>query len=43
MVGRYLMGAVGATLGDAVTPAVAAARDEVYWLCAARLIGRKAV
>jgi len=37
------MGAVGATLGDAVTPAVAAAWDEVYWLCAARLIGRKAV
>lgn len=42
MVGRYLMGAVGATLGDAVTPAVAAAWDEVYWLFAARLIGREA-
>ncbi|WP_405431352.1 globin domain-containing protein [Micromonospora sp. NBC_00617] len=41
-VGRYLMGAVGAVLGDAVTPAVAAAWDEVYWLFAARLIGREA-
>jgi nitric oxide dioxygenase len=36
------MGAVGKTLGDAVTPAVAAAWDEVYWLFAARLIGREA-
>jgi nitric oxide dioxygenase len=42
MVGRYLMGAVGTVLGDAVTPAVAAAWDEVYWLFAARLIGREA-
>ncbi|MGC4795701.1 globin domain-containing protein [Micromonospora saelicesensis] len=41
-VGRYLMGAVGTVLGDAVTPAVAAAWDEVYWLFAARLIGREA-
>jgi nitric oxide dioxygenase len=36
------MGAIGKTLGDAVTPAVAAAWDEVYWLFAARLIGREA-
>ncbi|MFI7541962.1 globin domain-containing protein [Actinoplanes sp. NPDC049599] len=42
MVGRYLMGAVGTVLGAAVTPAVAAAWDEVYWLFAARLIGREA-
>ncbi|SDT81232.1 globin domain-containing protein [Actinoplanes derwentensis] len=42
MVGRYLLGAVGTVLGDAVTPAVAAAWDEVYWLFAARLIGREA-
>ncbi|GAA4256662.1 globin domain-containing protein [Dactylosporangium darangshiense] len=39
MVGRYLLGAVGAVLGEAVTPAVAAAWDEVYWLFAVRLIG----
>ncbi|MEO3809850.1 globin domain-containing protein [Sphaerisporangium sp. B11E5] len=42
VVGRYLLGAVRAVLGDAVTPAVAAAWDEVYWLFAARLIGREA-
>ncbi|MFI5938215.1 globin domain-containing protein [Actinoplanes sp. NPDC051494] len=42
MVGRYLLGAVATVLGDAVTPAVAAAWDEVYWLFAARLIGREA-
>ncbi|WP_433552004.1 globin domain-containing protein [Micromonospora zamorensis] len=42
MVGRYLMGAVGTVLGDAVTPEVAAAWDEVYWLFASRLIGREA-
>jgi nitric oxide dioxygenase len=29
-------------LGDAVTPAIGAAWDEVYWLFAARLIGREA-
>ncbi len=42
VVGRYLLGAVRAVLGGAVTPAVAAAWDEVYWLFAARLIGREA-
>ncbi|MBB2944314.1 nitric oxide dioxygenase [Actinoplanes lutulentus] len=42
MVGRYLLGAVGTVLGDAVTPQIAAAWDEVYWLFAARLIGREA-
>src|SRR6185312_15988100 len=42
LVGRYLMGAVGTVLGDAVTPPIAAAWDEVYWLFAVRLIGREA-
>ncbi|MEU4422013.1 globin domain-containing protein [Actinoplanes sp. NPDC024001] len=42
MVGRYLLRAVGEVLGDAVTPEIAAAWDEVYWLFAARLIGREA-
>jgi nitric oxide dioxygenase len=42
MVGRYLLGAVGTVLGDAVTREIAAAWDEVYWLFAARLIGREA-
>ncbi|GIF12156.1 globin domain-containing protein [Actinoplanes teichomyceticus] len=41
-VGRYLLRAVGTVLGDAVTPEIAAAWDEVYWLFAARLIGREA-
>ncbi|GAB7046108.1 globin domain-containing protein [Catenuloplanes indicus] len=42
LVGKYLLGAVGTVLGSAVTPAVAAAWDEVYWLFAVRLIGREA-
>ncbi|RKN13609.1 hemin transporter [Micromonospora musae] len=42
LVGRYLLNAVGAVLGEAVTPAVAAAWDEVYWLFACRLIGLEA-
>jgi nitric oxide dioxygenase len=42
MVGRYLLGAVATVLGDAVTPPIAAAVDEVYWLFAVRLIGREA-
>jgi nitric oxide dioxygenase len=42
MVGRYLLRAVGTVLGDAVTPAIGAAWDEVYWLFAAQLIGREA-
>ncbi|MBO3737899.1 globin domain-containing protein [Actinoplanes flavus] len=42
MVGRYLLRAVGTVLGDAVTPEIAAAWDEVYWLFAAQLIGREA-
>ncbi|WP_035855018.1 globin domain-containing protein [Cryptosporangium arvum] len=42
LVGRYLLGAVHTVLGDAVTPEIAAAWDEVYWLFATRLIGREA-
>ena len=42
IVGRHLMGAVGAVLGEAVTPAVAAAWDEVYWLFATQLIAHEA-
>jgi nitric oxide dioxygenase len=42
MVGRYLLRAVGTVLGDAVTPEIGAAWDEVYWLFAAQLIGREA-
>ncbi|GHF53845.1 nitric oxide dioxygenase [Amycolatopsis bartoniae] len=38
VVGKHLIGAVGEVLGDAVTPAVAAAWEEVYWLFAVRLI-----
>ena len=42
VVGRYLLQAVGTVLGAAVTPQVAAAWDEVYWLFAVRLIGMEA-
>ncbi|KES05050.1 hemin transporter [Streptomyces toyocaensis] len=42
LVGRHLMGAVGEVLGDAVTPEVAAAWDEVYWLMANALIAMEA-
>ncbi len=42
LVGKYLLAAVGTVLGDAVTPEIAAAWDEVYWLFAVRLIGREA-
>ncbi|MGW6441598.1 globin domain-containing protein [Lentzea sp. NPDC055074] len=38
LVGRYLLAAVAAVLGDAVTPAVAVAWDQVYWLMAVKLI-----
>lgn len=37
IVGRHLLGAVGDVLGDAVTPEVAAAWNEVYWLFAMQL------
>ncbi len=42
IVGRHLLAAVGEVLGDAVTPEVAAAWDEVYWLLACELIAREA-
>ncbi|GAA0248958.1 FAD-binding oxidoreductase [Saccharothrix mutabilis subsp. mutabilis] len=42
VVGRHLLGAVATVLGDAVTPEIAAAWDEVYWLLACRLIAAEA-
>ena len=42
IVGHHLMGAVGKVLGDAVTPEVAAAWDEVYWLFGCALIAEEA-
>lgn len=42
IVGRHLLDAVGIVLGDAVTPEVRAAWDEVYWLFATALIAEEA-
>ncbi|WFB88443.1 MULTISPECIES: globin domain-containing protein [Streptomyces] len=42
LVGRHLLGAVAEVLGDAVTPEVAAAWDEVYWLMANALVAMEA-
>lgn len=42
IVGRHLLAAVGEVLGDAVTPEVAVAWNEVYWLLACELIAREA-
>lgn len=42
IVGRHLLDAVGKVLGDAVTPEVRAAWDEVYWLFATLLIAEEA-
>ncbi len=42
IVGHHLMGAVAEVLGDAVTPEVAHAWDEVYWLFASQLIAEEA-
>lgn len=42
IVGNHLMGAIGEVLGDAVTPEIAAAWDEVYWLFATQLIAEEA-
>ena len=42
IVGHHLMTAVAEVLGDAVTPEVAQAWDEVYWLFAAQLIAEEA-
>lgn len=38
IVGRHLLGAIAATLGDAATPELMAAWDEAYWLLAGELI-----
>src|SRR3954451_14160984 len=42
IVGENLLGAVGEVLGEAVTPAVAEAWSEVYWLFATQLIALEA-
>ncbi|MEO6472628.1 MAG: globin domain-containing protein [Aeromicrobium sp.] len=42
IVGHHLMAAIGEVLGDAVTPEIAAAWDEVYWLFATQLIAEEA-
>jgi nitric oxide dioxygenase len=42
LVGRHLLDAVGEVLGEAVTPQVAAAWQEVYWLMADALVAREA-
>ncbi|MFJ4201160.1 globin domain-containing protein [Streptomyces sviceus] len=42
IVHKYLFGAIAEVLGEAVTPEVAAAWDEVYWLMAGALIAREA-
>jgi len=42
VVGRHLMAAISEVLGEAVTPAVHAAWDEVYWLFACLLVSKEA-
>lgn len=42
IVGTHLLDAVGTVLGDAVTPEVRAAWDEVYWLFGCSLIAEEA-
>lgn len=42
IVGRHLLAAVADVLGEAVTPEVARAWDEVYWLFACELVAREA-
>lgn len=42
VVGRYLLGAVSEVLGEAVTPEVGAAWNEVYWLFATQLVAEEA-
>lgn len=42
IVGQNLMWAIGEVLGDAVTPEIAAAWDEVYWLFALQLVAEEA-
>jgi nitric oxide dioxygenase len=42
IVGHHLLAAVGEVLGEAVTPEIAAAWDEVYWLFATQLVAEEA-
>ena len=42
IVGHHLLAAVGEVLGAAVTPEIAAAWDEVYWLFATQLVAQEA-
>lgn len=42
IVGEHLLAAVGEVLGDAVTPEIAAAWSEVYWLFALQLVAKEA-
>ena len=42
IVGHHLMWAIGDVLGEAVTPEIAAAWDEVYWLFGCQLIAEEA-
>ncbi|GAB3800174.1 globin domain-containing protein [Micromonospora zhanjiangensis] len=42
VVGHHLLAAVAEVLGDAVTPQIAAAWEEVYWLMACELVAREA-
>lgn len=42
IVGRHLLASVGEVLGAAITPEIAAAWDEVYWLMATELVAREA-
>lgn len=42
VVGNHLLAAVGEVLGDAITPEVAGAWSEVYWLFATQLVAEEA-
>jgi nitric oxide dioxygenase len=42
IVGEHLLAAVGEILGDAVTPEIGAAWNEVYWLFATQLVAEEA-
>jgi nitric oxide dioxygenase len=42
IVGEHLLASVGEVLGDAVTPEIAAAWSEVYWLFAVQLVAEEA-
>jgi nitric oxide dioxygenase len=42
IVGKHLIAAVAEVLGDAITPEIAAAWEETYWLFACELVAREA-